>query len=129
MYIPGLKNKFKIIRIIFSVYYIFCILMLLVGVSQDIIEGIIIFLLFIIPVYIFVGLLKSIKYYKDKCWLWCNLVCPFIAFILCCIVLLSYDERLVLDAANNLGISVDEYNTVVDRYNCAKDEYNIKYYI
>lgn len=126
MYIPGLKNKFKIIRIIFRLYYIFCILMLLVGVSQDIIQGIVIFLLLIIPVYIFSGLLRGIKHYKDKCWLWCNLVCPFIAFILCCIVFLSYNERLVLDAANNLGISVDEYNTVVDRYNYAKDEYSIK---
>ena len=103
MYIPGLKNKFKIIRIIFRLYYIFCILMLLVGVSQDIIQGIVIFLLLIIPVYIFSGLLRGIKHYKDKCWLWCNLVCPFIAFILCCIVFLSYNERLVLDAANNLA--------------------------
>ncbi|XTR38740.1 hypothetical protein ACQQ2T_05000 [Paraclostridium tenue] len=123
-YIPGFRSDKKIKKIIASIYYLFCVLMMFMANSiGEIFLSIMMMIIFALACAIIDLLTKKEK--RNLKSVGFNIGLPFVAVIVCSIFVANtklYDPKQ--EAAKELGISLSKYNSVVDEYNTMLEDYD-----
>lgn len=123
-YIPGFRSNKKIKKIIASIYYLFCVLMMFMANSiGEIFLSIMMMIIFALVCSIIDLLFKKEK--RNLKSIGFNIGLPFVAVIICTIIVANtkiYDPKQ--EAAKSLGISLSKYNSVVDGYNNMVTDYD-----
>lgn len=121
--IPGFRSNKVIKKIIASIYYLFCILMIFISRNiGDIFLSLLLIICFILCCHVIDLILKrenrNLKQIKS------NIGLPFIGMILCMVLFSIYGEQFnpQESAAKELGISLEEYNNVLNNYKNMLDE-------
>jgi hypothetical protein len=123
-YIPGFRSDKKIKKIIASIYYLFCILIIFAanGIGEVFLS------IMMMIIFALVCSITDLLFKKEKRNLKSvgfNIGLPFVAIIACAIIVANnshiYDPKQ--EASRELGISLSEYNSVVDGYNNMVTDY------